>query len=41
MAAVVLLFTGSTALVRRRIRWGVVLIVVGLLIGPAGVSIFS
>lgn len=39
--AVVLVIAGVFALFRRQILWGVVLIVVGLLIGPGGVSIFS
>ncbi|WP_192809475.1 GPGG-motif small membrane protein [Actinomadura rudentiformis] len=40
--AVVLVISGLYVLVARRdILWGAVLIVVGLLIGPGGVSIFS
>ncbi|MGW0504190.1 GPGG-motif small membrane protein [Micromonospora sp. NPDC003241] len=39
--AVVLVVSGILALFRRQILWGVVLIVVGLLVGPGGVSIFS
>jgi len=39
--AVVLVIAGVVALVRRQVLWGVVLIVVGLLVGPGGVSIFS
>ncbi|MEV1289932.1 GPGG-motif small membrane protein [Micromonospora sp. NPDC049679] len=39
--AVVLVVAGVMALFRRQILWGVVLIVVGLLVGPGGVSIFS
>jgi hypothetical protein len=39
--AVVLVVAGILALFRRQILWGVVLIVVGLLVGPGGVSIFS
>ncbi|WP_201752967.1 GPGG-motif small membrane protein [Micromonospora rubida] len=39
--AVVLVVAGVLALFRRQILWGVVLIVVGLLVGPGGVSIFS
>ncbi|MEU4568234.1 GPGG-motif small membrane protein [Micromonospora sp. NPDC023956] len=39
--AVVLVIAGIMALFRRQILWGVVLIVVGLLVGPGGVSIFS
>ena len=39
--AVILVVAGILALFRRQIRWGVVLIIVGLLVGPGGVSIFS
>jgi hypothetical protein len=39
--AVVLVVAGIVALFRRRFLWGVVLIVVGLLVGPGGVSIFT
>lgn len=39
--AVVLVVAGIMALFRRQILWGIVLIVVGLLVGPGGVSIFS
>jgi hypothetical protein len=39
--AVVLVVAGVLALFRRQILWGVVLIVVGLLVGPGGVSIFN
>jgi hypothetical protein len=39
--AVVLVVAGVLALFRRQILWGVVLIVVGLLVGPGGVSIFG
>ncbi|MER7165054.1 GPGG-motif small membrane protein [Micromonospora sp. NPDC000207] len=39
--AVVLVVAGVLALFRRQILWGVVLIVVGLIVGPGGVSIFS
>jgi hypothetical protein len=39
--AVVLVVAGVVALFRRQILWGVVLIVVGLLVGPGGVSVFS
>ena len=39
--AVILVIAGIVALVRREILWGVGLIVVGLLVGPGGVSIFS
>lgn len=39
--AVVLVVAGVFALFRRQILWGIVLIVVGLLVGPGGVSIFN
>lgn len=39
--AVVLVIAGIVALFRREILWGVVLIVVGLLVGPGGVSVFT
>ncbi len=41
LIAVVLVVLGIVALVRRQIIPGIVLIVVGLLVGPGGVSIFS
>jgi hypothetical protein len=39
--AVVLVIGGIVTLVRGQILFGVVLIVVGLLVGPGGVSIFT
>ena len=39
--AVVLVIAGIFAIVRSQILWGIVLIVVGLLVGPGGVSIFG
>ncbi|MGB3829364.1 MAG: GPGG-motif small membrane protein [Ornithinimicrobium sp.] len=39
--AVILVVSGIFALLRKQILWGVVLIVVGLLVGPGGVSIFT
>jgi hypothetical protein len=41
LLAVVLVVSGIVALVRRQVLWGIVLIVIGLLVGPGGVSIFS
>lgn len=41
LIAVVLVITGIVGLVRGRILWGALLIVVGLLVGPGGVSIFT
>jgi len=39
--AVVLVVSGIIAIIRTEILWGIVLIVVGLLVGPGGVSIFT
>jgi len=39
--AVILVVSGILALFRRQVLWGIVLIVVGLLVGPGGVSVFT
>ena len=39
--AVILVVAGVFAIIRKQVIWGVVLIVVGLLVGPGGVSIFT
>jgi hypothetical protein len=39
--AVILVVSGVVALFRGAILWGIVLIVVGLLVGPGGVSVFT
>ena len=39
--AVVLVVAGVVALVRKQILWGIVLIIVGFLVGPGGVSVFA
>jgi hypothetical protein len=39
--AVVLVVAGIVAIIRKEIVWGIVLIVVGLLVGPGGVSVFT
>lgn len=39
--AVILVISGIVAIVRRQYLWGIVLIVVGLLVGPGGVSVFD
>ncbi|WP_199182204.1 GPGG-motif small membrane protein [Cryobacterium sp. M91] len=39
--AVILVIAGIVALFRRQLLWGIVLIVVGLLVGPGGVSLFT
>ncbi|WP_175596219.1 GPGG-motif small membrane protein [Thermomonospora catenispora] len=42
LLAVILVIAGIYVIVaRREILWGIVLIVVGLLVGPGGVSIFG
>ncbi len=39
--AVILVVAGIFAIVRKQVLWGVVLIIVGLLVGPGGVSVFT
>ena len=39
--AAVLVISGVLAIIRKQLLWGIVLIVVGLLVGPGGVSIFT
>ncbi|HQA78949.1 MAG TPA: GPGG-motif small membrane protein [Propionicimonas sp.] len=39
--AAVLVISGIFAIVRGQMLWGIVLIVVGLIVGPGGVSIFG
>ena len=39
--AVVLVVSGIFAILRKQLLWGIVLIVVGLLVGPGGVSLFT
>jgi hypothetical protein len=39
--AVILVVAGIFSLIRGQILWGAVLIIVGLLVGPGGVSIFT
>ena len=41
IVAVILVIAGIVSLVRGQLLWGIVLIVVGLLVGPGGVSVFS
>lgn len=41
LIAVVLVVAGIVSLVRGQMLWGILLIVVGLLVGPGGVSIFG
>jgi hypothetical protein len=39
--AVILVVSGIVSIVRGALLWGIVLIIVGLLVGPGGVSIFT
>lgn len=39
--AVILVISGIVSLVRGQVLWGVALVVVGLLVGPGGVSVFT
>ena len=39
--AAILVISGIFAIFLKQILWGVILIVVGLLVGPGGVSIFA
>jgi hypothetical protein len=39
--AVVLVVGGILAIIRGELLWGIVLIIVGLLVGPGGVSVFT
>ena len=39
--AAVLVIAGIVSLVRGAVLWGIVLIVLGLLVGPGGVSLFD
>ena len=39
--AAILVISGIFAIARRQLVWGVVLIIVGLLVGPGGVSVFT
>ncbi len=41
IVAVVLVIAGIFALFRKEYLWGAVLIVVGFLVGPGGVSVFT
>jgi hypothetical protein len=41
LIAVILVIAGIVAILRSQVIMGVVLIVVGLLVGPGGVSIFN
>ncbi|HEX6444471.1 MAG TPA: GPGG-motif small membrane protein [Streptosporangiales bacterium] len=39
--AAILVIAGIVTIVRGKLIWGIVLIVVGLLVGPGGVSLFT
>jgi hypothetical protein len=39
--AVILVVSGIVSIIRGALLWGIVLIIVGLLVGPGGVSIFT
>ena len=39
--AAVLVIAGIVAIIRRQMMWGIVLIIVGLLVGPGGVSLLD
>lgn len=39
--AVILVIAGIVSLFRGQLLWGIVLIIVGLLVGPGGVSLFT
>ena len=41
LIAVILVIAGIVTIIRGSLLFGIILIVVGLLIGPGGVSIFS
>ncbi len=41
LLAAILVVSGIVALVRTQYLWGIMLIVVGLMVGPGGVSIFT
>jgi hypothetical protein len=41
LIAVILVIAGIVYLVRGAVAWGLLMIVVGLLVGPGGVSVFS
>jgi TM2 domain-containing membrane protein YozV len=41
LIAVILVIFGIVTIVRGQVLWGIVLIVVGLLVGPGGVSIIA
>ncbi|MEV5967665.1 GPGG-motif small membrane protein [Kribbella sp. NPDC051952] len=41
LIAAVLVIFGIVSLIRGQLLWGIALIIIGLLVGPGGVSIFT
>jgi len=41
LIAVILVIAGIVAIVRGAVLYGIILIIIGLIVGPAGVSLFS
>ena len=41
LIALILVIAGIVSIFRGQLLWGIVLIIVGLLVGPGGVSVFS
>lgn len=41
LLAVILVIAGIVAITRRQVLYGAVLVIVGLLVGPGGVSLFT
>ena len=39
--AAILVIAGVMSIIRHQVLWGIVLIVVGLLVGPGGASVFT
>jgi hypothetical protein len=39
--AAILVIAGVMSIIRQQVLWGIVLIVVGLLVGPGGASVFT
>jgi hypothetical protein len=41
LIAVILVISGIVAAIRGAVVWGIALIIIGLLVGPGGVSVFT
>ena len=39
--AAILVIAGVMSIIRQQVLWGIVLIVIGLLVGPGGASVFT